>query len=162
MQEPEAFRAILTPHRSLSAAGFLLLMAVIAVASFVTGLAFMLIGAWPVMLFCGLDAALIYLAFRLNYRAGRLVERVEIDPAALRLVRRHPSGREEHFEFNAYWVRVRLDQLPDGRNELKLASHGRELAFGHFLTDDERRDLAVALGEALHRRRHAGAEGHAR
>ena len=32
---------------------------------------------------------------------------------------------------------------------LSIASQGKELAFARFLTDDERRDLASALREAL-------------
>lgn len=64
------FRAVLTPHRSLSPRGFLILMSVLATVSFATGLLFASIGAWPVLGFFGLDVGIIYLAFRLNYRAG--------------------------------------------------------------------------------------------
>ena len=40
-------------------------------------------GAWPVMGFFGLDVLLVYCAFKLNYRAGRLCEIVELTPAQL-------------------------------------------------------------------------------
>ena len=49
----------------------------------------------------------------------------------------------------APWVEVRLRRLVEGRTELVLASRGREHAFGGFLTDDERRDLAGVLRGAL-------------
>jgi uncharacterized membrane protein len=61
----------------------------------------------------------------------------------------HPSGREERFHCNPYWARVNLREWPDGRTALSIVSRGTELAFGSFLTDDERRDLASALKEAL-------------
>jgi uncharacterized membrane protein len=124
-------------------------MLAIGGASFVTGMVFLLMGAWPVFGFFGLDVALVYIAFRLNYRAGRLYETVELTPEALTVTRVHPSGKRESFDFNPYWVRVLLAQSAHGRTELRLALHGREFVFGHFLTEDERRDFSNALTGAL-------------
>jgi len=147
--EPGAFRAVLTPYRSLGPTGFLVLMLALSAVSFVTGLVFYLAGAWPVVGFLGLDVALVYVAFRLNYRSGRLYETVDLTPARLAWTRVHPSGRREHFECNPYWARVNLREWPDGRTDLRIISQGKELVFGRFLTDDERRNLAAALKGAL-------------
>jgi uncharacterized membrane protein len=148
-QERGAFRAILHPHRSLGPTGFLILMSAIGAVSFVTGMVFLAMGAWPVVGFFGLDAALVYVAFKLNYRSGRLYETVELTPEMLTVTRVHPSGKRESFSFNPYWVRVLLAEGPQGRTDLRLASHGREFSFGCFLTDDERRDFSDALVGAL-------------
>jgi len=148
-QDDGAFRVVLHQHRSLSPTGFLILMTAIGGVSFVTGIVFLAMGAWPVFGFFGLDVALIYLAFKLNYRSGRLYETVELSPEMLTVTRVHPSGKRESFDFNPYWVRVLLAQQPDGRNDLRLASHGREFSFGRFLTDDERRDFSDALSIAI-------------
>lgn len=145
----DAFRAVLMPHRSLSPKGFLILMAAMGAVSFVTGMLFLVAGAWPVFGFFGLDLLLVYVAFRLNYRSGRLYETLDLTPARLVLTRVHPSGRREEFDCNPYWARVSLREWPDGRTALSIVSRGTELAFGSFLTDDERRDLASALKEAL-------------
>jgi uncharacterized membrane protein len=149
VEKREAFRAVLYPHRSLSPTGFLILMSAIGSVSFITGMAFLLQGAWPVFGFFGLDVALVYFAFKLNYRSGRLYETVELTPQTLTITRVHPSGKQESFDFNPYWVRVRLAEGPQGRTDLRIASHGREFAFARFLTDDERRDLSTALIGAL-------------
>jgi len=149
VQEPGNFRAVLALHRSLAPAGFLALMIIVALVSFAAGLAFYLIGAWPVVGFFGLDVLLIYAAFRLNYRSGRLRETVELVPDALTVTRFHPSGRREQFSFNPYWVRVELTEGRDGRTDLKLRLHDRVVSFGRFLTDEERRDLASTLTGAL-------------
>jgi uncharacterized membrane protein len=148
-----SFRAVLHPHRSLGPKGFLILMLALGGVSFVTGLVFLSIGAWPVMGFFGLDVLLVFLAFKLNYRAARAYELVELTPAALRLTQVAPSGRSKEFEFNPYWVRVRFVEHPDGSNNLRLASHGRELEFARLLNDDERRDFARVLEGALARTR---------
>lgn len=148
--QPESgFHAILTPHRSLSPAGFMILMTAVVAVSFVLGMTFLVMGAWPVLGFFGLDVLLIYVAFKLNYRSGRLFELVDVSREQLTVTRVHPSGRRESFDFNPFWARVLLREWPDGRTELRLAAHGRELLFGQFLTDDERRDFASALKGAL-------------
>jgi uncharacterized membrane protein len=145
----EPFRAVLTPHRSLGPEGFRILMGVLGAISLATGILFLVIGAWPVLGFFGLDVLLVYIAFRLNYRSGRRYETLDLTPARLVLTRVHPSGRREQLECNPYWARVSLREWPDGRTALSVISRGTELAFGSFLTDDERRDLACALREAL-------------
>ena len=105
-QDDGAFRAVLHQHRSLSPTGFLILMSSIGGVSFVTGIVFLAMGAWPVFGFFGFDVALVYLAFKLNYRAGRLYGTVELGREMLRVTRVHPSGKRESFDFNPYWVRV--------------------------------------------------------
>jgi len=147
--EPGAFHAMLTPYRSLGPSGFLILMIVFGAMSFVTGVVFLVAGAWPVLGFFGVDVVLVYMAFKLNYRSGRLYETVDLTPARFTLTRVHPSGRQEQFDCNPYWARVNFREWPDGRTMLSIVSQGKELAFGRFLTDDERRDLASALREAL-------------
>jgi uncharacterized membrane protein len=147
--EPGTFRAVLTPYRSLSPTGFLVLMVALSAISFVTGMVFLLAGAWPVFGFLGLDVALVYIAFRLNYRSGRLYETVEVTPARLTWTRVHPSGRREEFDCNPYWARVSLREWPDGRTDLRIMAQGQELSFARFLTDAERRDFAGALRGAL-------------
>lgn len=143
------FRFELIAHRSLSRAGFTLLMAVVVAINLIVGTVFMVAGAWPVLAFCGLDIALIYWAFNANYRSGRAAETIDLTPAALTLTRFHPSGTRERFEFNPLWVRVRLLEQRDGRNELVMSSSGEQFQFARFLSDDERRDFAQSLTSAL-------------
>ena len=142
-------RWVLTSHRSLGRSGFVTLMALLCAVSFVAGLVFSLMGAWPVAGFFGLDVLLVWIAFKLNYRSGRRYETVDLDRDALVITRVQPSGRQEAFTFNPYWVRVRLDEEVDGRTRLHLALRDRMFTFGRSLNDDERRDFAQVLAEAL-------------
>ena len=151
--DASVFRAVLHPHRSLSPRGFLILMTAIGSASFVMGMAFVLMGAWPVMGFFGLDVLLVYIAFKLNYRAAAAYELVELTPRTLTLTQVAASGKSESFEFNPYWVRVLFSERHDGTNRLKLASHGREFEFARLLNDEERADFARALSGALNNAR---------
>ena len=123
--EPGAFHAVLTPHRSLGPSGFLILMIALGAMSFVTGVVFLVAGAWPVLGFFGVDVLLVYIAFKLNYRSGRLYETVDVTPAKFTLTRVHPSGRQEQFDCNPYWARVNLREWPDGRTVLSVAVPGQ-------------------------------------
>src|ERR1700752_1906874 len=90
--EPTLFSAIITPHRSLSSTGFLLVMLLVGGSSFAAGIVFFVIGAWPVIGFMGLDVLLVYWAFRANYRAAAAYEEVTVTPSELRLRRVSPPG----------------------------------------------------------------------
>jgi len=124
-------------------------MSAVCAVSFGTGLLFYMIGAWPVVGFMGLDVALIYIAFKLNYRAARLCEAVDLTPGALTVTRVQPSGKAESWSFNPYWVKLKLEDRIGRSSELSIASHGRRLVFATFLTDPEREDFAHALDAAL-------------
>ncbi len=83
--EPTLYSAVLTPHRSLNRVGFWILIGGYGAVSFIAGIAFLLMGAWPVFGFFGLDVLLLYWAFRLNYRHARAYEEVKVTPSALTL-----------------------------------------------------------------------------
>ena len=146
---PPPFHAVLRPNRSLGPAGFVALMGVLAGVSFAAGMLFVSIGAWPVLGFFGLDVLLVYVAFRLNYRAGRLYETVDLAEARLDVARVHPDGRREAWSFEPYWVRVELTGREGGRGELALVSHGRRVVLARFLSPPERAAFADALTHAL-------------
>ena len=154
---PEHFRAVLLPHQSLGRKGFIILMSVICAVSLAGGLAFLLRGAWPVTGFLALDILLIYGAFRLNYRAARLREFIELTESELKLTRVYPSGRSQSWTFNPYWVRLELKEYETQADRLSLRSHGRVLIFGNFLSDEEKRGFADALTAALQGLREARA-----
>ena len=104
--EPTLFSAMLTPHRSLGGVGFLVLMGVISVVSFIGGVVFYIVGAWPVGGFFGLDAVLIYWAFRVNYRAAEAYEEVTVTPSELRVKKVTHRGEVAEWLLNPAWVQL--------------------------------------------------------
>ena len=127
----------------------MVLMSAVCLVSFGTGLLFYLLGAWPVIGFMGLDVLLIYVAFKLNYRAGRLYEMVDLKEDVLIVTRVQPSGKAESWSFNPYWVRLKLEPRVGRSSELSLISHGTRVVFANFLSDPEREEFASELGAAL-------------
>src|SRR5260221_5152259 len=150
MAQPELFSALLTPHRSLNRTGFLVLMAFLSAVSFAAGLAFLLMGAWPVLGFFGLDVLAIYWAFRINFRHARATEEIWVTPSELRVRRVSHRGHVVEWVLNPLWVR--LDQKTHaefGIERLYLVSQGRHVSVGSFLGPDEKASFAKALLAAL-------------
>jgi uncharacterized membrane protein len=148
--EPTLFSAIITPHRSLSGKGFLLVMAVVAGMSFAGGMFFFLMGAWPVVGFLGLDVLLVYWAFRANYRAAAAFEEITVTPSALRLRRVSHRGEVAEWTLNPVWTQLHRETHADfGLLKLFLVSRGRRLSVAGFLSPKEKESFAIALSAAL-------------
>src|ERR1700680_291802 len=119
--EPTLFSAVLTPHRSLGAAGFL-----------------------------GLDVLLVYLAFRANYRAATAYEAVTMTPSELRVRKVSHRGAIAEWKLNPVWVRLdRQSHAEFGIQRLFLVSHGRRLPVAGFLGPREKEAFALAFSAAL-------------
>ena len=150
LDQPSLFSARLTPHRSLNRTGFVVLMAFICAVSFAAGVAFLLMGAWPVLGFFGLDVLVIYWAFRINYRRAAASEDIVVTPSELRVRRVSHRGHVVEWVLNPLWVQ--LDQKGDpefGIERLYLVSRGRRVSIGSFLGPDEKASFAKALLAAL-------------
>ena len=148
--EPKLFSALLTPHRSLNRTGFVLLMGFLSVVSFAAGLAFLLMGAWPVFGFFGLDVVLVYWAFRVNFRRAKATEEISVTLSELRVRRVSHRGHVVEWVLNPLWVQ--LDQkihAEFGIEELYLVSRGRRVAIASFLGPDEKASFVKALTAAL-------------
>jgi uncharacterized membrane protein len=144
------FSATLTPHRSLGRRGFLLLMAAIAGLWFATGLYSWSLGAWPVIGFVGVDFLAIWLAFRLNYRAARAYEEVEVSRTALVIRKVTPGGRARELRFNPGWVRLEVDaDDEEGVRRINVRMREERVPVGAFLNPEDRKSFALAFGAAL-------------
>ncbi|MCV0394990.1 MAG: DUF2244 domain-containing protein [Rhizobiaceae bacterium] len=144
------FKALLTPHRSLGPRGFTILMAVVASVCFGYGIFFLSIGAWPVFGFLGLDVLLVYLAFKLNYRAGRMREEVSVSRLSVDIRKIAPSGRAAEHRFNPFWARFHVARHREiGITTMAVEGQGRSVPVGSFLNPDDRESFARAFGQAL-------------
>jgi uncharacterized membrane protein len=148
--DAKIFSAVITPHRSLSQTGFLIFMLCLGGLSFISGVAFVLMGAWPVCGFFGLDVLLVYVAFRANYRSGRAYEEVTVTASELTIRKVSHRGGVREFTLNPLWVRLdRVVHEEFGIERLFLISRGRRFPIAVFLGPDEKASFARALTNAL-------------
>lgn len=150
LAEPMLFSALLTPHRSLSRAGFIALMAFVSIVSFAAGVAFLMMGAWPVLGFFGLDVLIIYWAFRINFRHAQATEEISVTPSELRVRRTSHRGHTVEWVLNPLWVQLDKKTHEEfGIERLYLVSRGRRVSIASFLGPDEKASFAKSLSAAL-------------
>lgn len=148
--EPPLFSAVMTPHRSLDRRGFMIVMLAVAGMSFVAGLVFLAAGAWPITGIFALDVALIYWAFRANYRAARAYEQITVTPTELIFRKVSARGAMTEWRCNPLWVRLDLNVDEDfGVQKLHLVSRGQWVPIAGFLGPDEKENFGRALQAAL-------------
>lgn len=147
---PPVFTATLTPQRSLDRHGLWVAAGVLGVAGAAVAVLFLALGAWPVVGFVGIEIAVVIAVLLLHHRRGRTVEEVVLDARTLTVTRRRGRRAVTRWEFPPGWLRVTVVDDEHGRPAgVMLASHGRRLAVGRFLTPEEQAAFAAALRAAL-------------
>lgn len=148
--EPVIFSALVTPHRSLSRNGFLILMGFLTAISFIAGVVFTMMGAWPVFGFFGLDILIVWWAFRVNYRRAAATEEITVTHSEIRVRRVSHRGHTMEWTLNPLWVRLDVTTHEEfGIERICLVSRGRRLSVGGFLGAEEKESFAKALIAAL-------------
>ncbi|WP_417494605.1 DUF2244 domain-containing protein [Maricaulis sp.] len=150
---PFTMDAELAPNRSLPNPAFTVLMLTLAGVSFFSGILFVSMGAWPVMPFFGLDALLVWFAFRTSYRDGRAREWVQVGARDIAVTRQHPTGHRRHYRLPTAWANLRHLNKGEHHSQVVLVQQGRALVLGAFLSPKERDEFAAALGAAIERAR---------
>ena len=108
------FATSLRPHRSLSPDGFKWLIRGAIAANLLIGLPMLLLGAWPVLGFMGLDVWLLWFLFKRSYLDARRSETLLLTDRELIVDRVAPDGEREQHRLDAYWLRVELSARTSG------------------------------------------------
>lgn len=109
-------------------------------------------GFWPVFPFAGLEMAALGWALKHNMarRFRREIITVSDDDVRVESV---VGANSSQVVFPRHWAQVKL-RRPASRlhpSRLTIESHGRQCEVGHFLTESERRGLALRLGKLIGR-----------
>ena len=109
-------------------------------------------GFWPVFPFAGLVVALLGWALKTSLARRKHRETITISDSDV-LILSHAGMNSVHVVFPRHWAQVKL-RRPASRlhpSRLTIESHGRQCEVGHFLTESERRGLAVRLASLIGR-----------
>ncbi len=140
------FATSLSPHRSLSPEGFKWLLRGAVAANLLIGVPMLVIGAWPVLGFMGLDVLLLWWLFKRSYLDAKRSETLLLTDRELIVDRRAPDGEREEHRLDVYWLRVEL--APEAER-LVVVSRGNRVVIGRFLSPGERAEVAEQLKVAL-------------
>jgi len=137
------FSVMVKRNCSISPWALVWLLGVTACLSFAIGIAFAVLGAWPILPFVGLEVAALAGAFYVNGRHATDYERITLADGSVAIEIRDGDRIEEH-RFAACWVRlVWRDAKQDAR--LLLRVQGKELEIGRHLDVPGRELLAMEL-----------------
>jgi len=150
--ETEPLRIEICPNCSLSVRGARLFFAGACVVPGSIAGFLALKGFWPVLPFAGLEMALLGWALSscLERRFhSQIITVTDTDVS----VDTRARTRREHVVFPRHWAQVKL-RRPAARlhpSRLTIESHGHQCELGSFLTEEERRGLALRLQRLIGR-----------
>jgi uncharacterized membrane protein len=145
-------RIEITPNCSLSVRGALLFFGSLCGVSLTIAGLMALRGFWPVLPFAGLEMLLLGWALKVSLARRfhrQAITVTETDVSVECTDRKHYS----HVVFARHWAQVKL-RRPASRlhpSRLTIESHGRQCELGGFLTETERRGLALRLTRLIGR-----------
>lgn len=141
----------LYPQRSLKPEHFSKLLLILIAICTLASIRFVIAGAWPVVLFLGLDVLALWFAFFLSYRRGRIFETVQLSDTDLIIGKSDASGRFSSMRFEPYWAKVSIRTVGGDANILTISHHDKCVELGSFLVPHERREVANAIRDAVER-----------
>jgi uncharacterized membrane protein len=141
--------AVITPHRSLSERGFIILITVVTLANCCSAAVFVHMGAIYVPFFLGIDMAAILAAFVASFRAARRIERVTITAHEIVVTHEGPNWTRTVWESPTAFTRVAVQREENRTVGLRLALSGKEVSVAQALSPGERGEFAKALEKAI-------------
>ncbi len=149
--ETPFFQAIVRPHRSLSRKGVIIVNCFMLLGSLTVTSLMVTLSAWPVIGFNGADIILAIFLISLHMRSARAVEIISLHNDTLEITRTDFRGRQEQISLAPYWLNIVLQERSGTVPKLLLASRGASTEIARQLGEAQKRDLAAALTNALHR-----------
>lgn len=148
--ETPIYQTRLTPHRSMTQRGFYVFIFAFCLAQGAFAVPFLIMGAWPVAGFMGLDVVALYIAFRLSFRDARAYETLDLTPIELVFAKVGAGGGRREWRFNPSWVRLEQKVHEEfGTMSVAIVYRGETVEVGGFLGPRQKADLARELTRAL-------------
>lgn len=127
------------------------MLLVLIVICTLASIRFLLVGAWPVVLFLALDVMALWLAFFISYRRGRISETIQLSASDLIVSKMSSSGSVSTIRFEPYWAKVSVQTCGAEKNILTISHHDKSVSLGAFLMPHERKHVAQTIETAISR-----------
>jgi uncharacterized membrane protein len=144
--QPEPQRIEICPHCSLSVRAALLVFGGMCAVSFMIAGLMALRGFWPVLPFSGLEMVFLGWALKSSMARRHYRQTITVTDTNVSVELSDRQHSVQHV-FPRHWAQVKL-RRPASRlhpSRLTIESHGRQCELGSFLTEAERRGLALRL-----------------
>jgi uncharacterized membrane protein len=153
MYGPFYMDAVITPPRSLSRRGFIVVISVMTVINTATAVMFLALHASPIPIFLGLAVIALAVALIVSQRAARRCERIQVTAAEVRVLLETPRGAHTVWLSPTAFTRVAVVGEGPDETDVELRLSDRAMAVARSLGRSERRAFADALEQAIRRAR---------
>lgn len=153
MASPIYMDAVISPNRSLSERGFIVLIAVITIANCCSAAVFVAMGATLVPIFLGIDVLAVVAAFLASFKAAKRVERICVTARDIRVTHEAPTWSKLVWESPTAFTRLAVEVEEERTVGLELQIFGRHVPVAQALSPRERGEFAKALQSAIWRAR---------
>ena len=143
------FCLLIRPDCSLSPGGVKAIVLMFGLVAFLIGGFMLILGAWPVLPFLGLEVSVLVVVFLMLRRRSTFYDLVEArgDQVCLRQKSQHG---ETSGTLNRYWTQIKLSGGPQWYpSRLLVGSHGKFVEIGAALTEEDRIRTAKELQRVL-------------
>ena len=141
--------AVITPNRSLSRTGFYWLIGVLVAFNLVIAVFLLMLRAFPVPIFLGIDILGVLLAFRASYRGAGQAERVQVSAEEVRVSHVIGASARTVWTSPTAFTRVSLETPSEDEAWVRLHLSGKAMTIGRALSPRERVQLAGAVERAI-------------
>ena len=150
--DAEPLRIEIRPNCSLSVKSAQWFFASACVVPFGLGGVLALKGFWPVLPFAGLEMALLGWALKVSLERRFHSQTITVTEADVTVDSQQGAGLQR-LVFPRHWAQVKLRRPAASLHpsRLTIESHGRQCELGSFLTEEERRGLALRLARVIGR-----------
>ena len=109
-------------------------------------------GFWPILPFAGLEMALLAWALKVSLERRFHSQTITVTESDV-TIESHQSASHRRLVFPRHWAQVKLRRPAASLHpsRLTIESHGRQCELGSFLTEEERRGLALRLQRVIGR-----------
>ena len=157
MTWPLYMDAEIKPNRSLSPRGFIILICVITLINVASAIVFVRLHAHLIPIFLAIGVMGVVIAFLSSFKAARVIERVQVSTAAVRVTYEAGQNVRLVWESPTAFTRVTTERDEDDRcTVLHVALSGRQKSVAVALSPAERGEFAKALEDAIWRAKRGG------
>jgi len=143
--EGRDFRLLIRPNCSLGVLAACLMFGLFALVAVGIGTYMVMLGAWPVLPFLGLELALLAMAFVMLQKRARFFDLLVSEGDEVCVTKRDGKGDRKQ-RFHRYWMQVRVASGPYWYpSKLLVGSHGQFTEIGAELTEEDRLKTATQL-----------------
>ncbi len=143
------FRLIIKPNCSLTLKAAFMLVGLFGVVGVAIATYMVILGAWPVLPFVGLELAFVAAVFVFLQKRTEFYDLIESDGDSIKLILRDREG-EKRRTLQRYWAQVKvITKHKWYPSQLLLGSHGEFDEIGKFLTEEDRLLLADKLSSSV-------------